>query len=466
MNDNPAGALFDPIPAAALQRLAGKVSGCVVTPASSDYNTARRIFNARIDRQPGAIVYAESAHDVQATVEFTRSIGRRLSVRSGGCSVAGFSVNTSGVVLDVSRLNQVTVHEDGRATFGAGVQLAQVYDQLLSKGQVIPGGECPNVGISGLTLGGGMSLLGRKLGITLDSLIGASITLADGRHIRVSEEHHPGLFWALRGAGGGNFGVVTELEFATSAMTHDVYAGSVTWPLDQAQDALQNSLEIFAGDTLPDEFDAIYMILNANGQKALWMVPVFWGTQAEGDPILERFTCVGKPAVQMQMWDYAKYLGSHFHAPKQKTFAYWKSGYVTNVPSAPALRDLIEGFASCPSDEALIAFEMCGGAMNRVPMDATAFPHRNHLTLLSILANSSGKTPDIKRWALDLYSQLVEHEVFQGHHYANYPDRQLEHWAYSYWGSNFPRLQRIKQRWDPDHFFKFRQGVYPPEPAP
>ncbi len=218
--------------------LSKSLQGTLIRPNSSYYSTAHQLFNPRFDYiHPAAIAYCVSPADVQTCIAFAQRFGVPLAARSGGHSYAGYST-TTGLVLDVSRMNTVTVDAGaGTANVGAGTRLIDVYAALAQYGLVLPAGTCPTVGIAGLALGGGVGVLGRKLGLTCDSLLAAQIVVADGRVLTCDTNHEPKLFWALRGGGGGNFGVVTSFTFRVYPVA-SLSLFTLNWPWSSAADVL------------------------------------------------------------------------------------------------------------------------------------------------------------------------------------------------------------------------------------
>ncbi len=195
-------------------QLAAQLSGSVVLPGQNDYEGLRRVYNTRFDHiKPVAVVRCTTAQDVQATLAFARTQQLAIVPRSGGHGYAGYSA-TEGIVLDLGQMNSIRIGP-GTAIIGAGAKLVDIYDQLGAQGVGIPAGSCPTVGIGGLTLGGGIGIVDRAYGLTCDNLLAAEVVLADGRIIQCDADNHPDLFWALRGGGGGNFGVVTRFTFKT-----------------------------------------------------------------------------------------------------------------------------------------------------------------------------------------------------------------------------------------------------------
>ncbi len=223
--------------------LASSLQGSLVRPGNSQYATAHQLFSTRFDNiLPAAIAYCASAADIQKCLAFVRRFNMPFAPRSGGHSYAGYSTST-GLVLDVTRMNAVTVNASaGTATIGAGARLIDVYNAITQYGLILPAGSCPTVGIAGLTLGGGVGVIGRKFGLTCDNLLSAQVVTADGSILTCNANQNSDLFWALRGGGGGNFGVVTSFVF----QLHQVAALSLftlDWPWSVAAnvvDAWQN----------------------------------------------------------------------------------------------------------------------------------------------------------------------------------------------------------------------------------
>src|SRR6188472_4387032 len=211
------------------QELAAGLRGDVVRAGSPGYNEARLLFDTRFDGvKPRAIVFCESLADVQRTVRWARRHAVRIVPRSGGHSYGGYST-TTGVVVDVSRLKGIALDRHGHAVIGAGARLIDVYDHLARFGRTVPAGSCPTVAITGLALGGGVGFASRKFGLTCDNLLEATDVLADGSAVVCNAKEHPDLYWALRGGGGGNFGIATRLAFRTHPVGQ-VATYALEWP--------------------------------------------------------------------------------------------------------------------------------------------------------------------------------------------------------------------------------------------
>src|SRR5436305_11610407 len=245
-------------PSGIFRELDRSLRGDVVQRGASGYDAARVVYDTRYDAvKPQAIAFCESVADVQKTVRWARKHNVHIVPRSGGHSYGGYST-TSGVIVDVSRLHAVSVAANGHAASGAGAHLLDVYTGLANRGRMIPGGTCPTVGIAGLTQGGGIGLSGRKFGLTSDHLLEATVVLADGSAVVANLHEHPDLYWALRGGGGGNFGIVTRFVFRTHPVG-SVSTYSLEWPWTDAKQVVQ-AWQAFA----PHAPDGLSCVLNVN----------------------------------------------------------------------------------------------------------------------------------------------------------------------------------------------------------
>jgi FAD/FMN-containing dehydrogenase len=457
----------------ALQRA---TDGDVVLPGSPDYESVRKPVMARFGHlRPAAVVRCATPADVAATLAAAR--GRRVptAIRSGGHSVAGRS-STDGVVLDVSPLRSVAV-AGGVATVGAGVRLGDLYDALAEHGLTIPAGCGPSVGIAGLTLGGGLGILGRTHGLTCDHLLGAQVVLADGRVVECDEHRDSELFWALRGAGGGHFGVVTSLVFGTlPAPAITVF--HLTWP-PAAAAAVVQAWQAWAPDA-PDELDATLRLTAAGDAEqppGVDVVATVLDGEADAAGLLgELVGRVGADPVDASRRDlphraakrYLEGLGSvedrhersgpepapppgHLSTKSEFFRRPWPGETV-----AALVEHLTKGLAPGQSRE--VDFLPWGGAYNRVPADATAFAHRGERFLAQHLVEvGADAAPAARDWLAR--SWALVHPWGSGGVYPNFPDPDLQDWAHAYHGTNYDRLRRVKAAYDPGGFFRFHQSV-------
>jgi len=427
------------------------------------------LLNRRFDYKPGAIVMCATEQDVAATIGFARDRRLRISIRAGGTSPGGFSSNDGGVLLDLSRLNGISIDTSGPSVrVGTGVLLQPLVEKLGPTGLMVPIGECMPVGLSGLALGGGFGLLSRSLGLTCDNILEARVVTAGGTVLIAGERENPDLFWALRGGGGGNFGVVTSLDMRLHPLPPTIAFATIIWPLAQAAEVLKRALAWFAGDA-PDELDALFSMLPLpSGERVLGTLAIYQGAPEIGTKVLSRLSGLGKPSQsKVDTSPYYKVLAG---IPNQARdiHDYYKSGFVTGVLPDRAIDLLVDRFARtdehAPAIENMVMFELAGGAINRVAPTATAFVHRTHTLLLSIVATWQGAAgapnPPEKAWADGLYRELGP--FYSGEVYQNYPDLELTDFARAYYGENLPRLRELKRRYDPENVFRFPQGILPP----
>ena len=433
--------------------LAKTLDGHVVVPANADYDAARRLWNTRFDTlRPRAIVYCESIQDVVRVVRWGRQHAIHVVPRSGGHSYAGYSSGNGVVVADVSRLHAVTV-AGGLATVGAGATLGSVYARLAQHGVTIPAGSCPTVGIAGLALGGGVGYASRQLGTTADRLRRVHIVTADGELRQCDATHHSDLFWACRGGGGGNFGIVTDVTFATAPVSN-VAVYSIEWPWSHAAQAIA-AWQAFA----PHAPDALFSVLDliATGPPAttphVTSSGQYFGHESDLASLLQPLASVGTPTrVRTQTLSYLDAMAHWSGGNARASFAA-KSDYVSTPLPQAAIGALVSGVAvRQATGRGAIFLDEHGGAINRVPKHATAFVHRDALFSIQYTAQNGGAA-----WLAQVYAQLRPH--VSGFAYQNYVDPQLASWQHAYYGSNLARLRTIKRAVDPLGCFRFAQSV-------
>jgi FAD/FMN-containing dehydrogenase len=446
------------------------LAGEVVLPGSPDYESTRKPAIARFhDAKPQAVVLCETAEDVSEAISFARRHGLRTVPRSGGHCFAGRS-SVEGIVIDVSPMRSVSV-SDGVATVGAGARLGHVYDALDEHGLTIPAGCGPEVGIAGLTLGGGLGILGRKYGLASDHLLGAQVVLADGSIVECDEQREEDLFWALRGSGGGNFGVVTSLVFRTVPAPPETafhliwphaYASGIVgawqvWSPD-APDDLAASLHVFAPDD-PDQPPAV----SVSG--------VMLGTESDTRDLLDELVAragVDPTAATFEHASYRQtknYLAEHGPGDDRPDgHPYNKSEFFREPLPAEAVTVLVHNLSEdrIAGQSRELDFTPWAGAYNRVPAGATAFAHRDERFLLLQVVVVEPDAPDAQReaardWLARSWASV--HPWGTGRVYPNFPDPDLENWARAYYGTNLERLALIKARYDPDGFFQFHQSI-------
>ncbi|MEU4742944.1 FAD-dependent oxidoreductase [Actinosynnema sp. NPDC023658] len=434
-----------------LTRFGDSLDGELFSPGSAGYEAVRRpVDPAYRHVRPRLVVRCRSVADVVNTLAHARSTGDRVVPRSGGHCFAGRS-STDGIVLDLSGLDGVSVTADGVATIGAGARLAEVYAALHVHGRTLPAGCGPTVGIAGLTLGGGIGLLGRRYGLTCDRLVGARVVLADGRVVDCDHDREPDLFWALRGAGGGQFGVVTSLRFATvpEPTTTRVEAH---WSGSAVED-LVTAWQAWAPDA-PDELTANLTVRAEPGAPV--RATLFGGcTLAEGPTrqLVREFVDRVGAASSVELRPGLPYhrLKSTFADPRDLPGrpVRIRSEFFSHSLARDTVASLLTRLDGGTGRRQL-AFTAMGGAYNRVAEDTTAFAHRGERFLLEHVADAADPWVD-DSWA-------TAHPDGSGRVYPNFPDPALDDWAAAYHAGNHARLVAVKAVYDPHRFFDFPQA--------
>jgi FAD/FMN-containing dehydrogenase len=431
-----------------LAELGSSLDGELFGPDSSGYEAIRRPADpAYRETRPRLVVLCRSVSDVARAMTYATATGDRVTPRGGGHCFAGRS-STDGIVLDMSGLDNISVTADRVATIGAGARLGQVYAALHAHGRTLPAGCGPTVGITGLTLGGGIGLLGREHGLTCDRLVGAQVVLADGVAVDCDDDHEPDLFWGLRGAGGGQFGVVTALRFATvpEPMTTRVEAHWSGVGLEE----LVSAWQVWAPDA-PDELTANLTLVSEPGAPV--QATLFGASTLEEGPTRELFTGV-TATVELRAGLPFHHLKSTFADPREepgravRTRSEFFSHAMAHGTLASLLTQLGEPRATGRRQLTFIAM---GGAYNRVGEYATAFAHRGERFLLEHTAEAADPWVDAS-WA-------TAHADGSGRVYPNFPDPALDDWAEAYHAGNHPRLVAVKNAYDPHRFFDFPQAI-------
>ncbi len=467
--------------------LASNLQGTLVRPDSPRYLIARQLFNPTFDQiLPAAIAYCVLPADVQTCLTFAQRFSMPLTPRSGGHSYAGYST-TTGLVVDVTRMNTVRVDTGTRtARIGAGARLIDVYAALAENGYALPAGSCPTVGIAGLTLGGGVGVLGRKFGLTCDNLLAAQIVVADGRILTCDTSHEPDLFWALRGGGGGNFGVVTSFTFRIHPVA-SVSRCTLRWPWSSAASVI-NAWQNWA-PYAPDELWSNCLLQatsNPNADPILEVNAVYLGDVASLNSLLQQLTSqvdaapisrfVTSSSLLQTMLDEANCSDKTVeacHLPSQNPqgqlvrAAYSsKSDYFTRPLTRQGIDSLVKAITRSQFSSILgeggIGLDAFGGAINRVAAGATAFVHRNALFSAQYTANWStdDSAPIVaarRSWLSETWQTMRPYA--SGAAYQNYIDPDLPGWQQAYYGTNFSRLQQIKAIYDPGDLFHFAQSI-------
>jgi FAD/FMN-containing dehydrogenase len=462
--------------------LARSIDGAVVLPESRDYDRVRLPFIARFDDlRPLAVVRCHSPGDIAETIRFGRRHGIHVVPRSGGHSFAGYS-STTGILLDVTELNHVVV-ADGLAVVGAGARLGAVAAGLGAHGLVIPTGSCPTVGIAGTMLGGGHGILGRMYGLACDHLESALVVLADGTSVECDEGHEPELFWALRGAGGGNFGVVAEFRFRPRPAT-PMTSFYLTWDYQHAAavtDAWQRwapvagrtvaaalSLEVPDQPDLPPRVELFGAVLAGEGAARAELEGPLGAIGAS--PATEFV----KEMSYADTWRYQAGLlvisGSRLLEVDaegvlvRQGCRFTKSEFFERPLPADAVDAFVDAVVAdrAPGQYRGLELGPWLGAIADLPRHATAFAHRDQRMSIKesvlVAADAAGQARQAAQdWTRHCHASV--HPWGSGYVYPNFPDPELADWPRAYHGDNFDRLVAVKRRYDPDNVFHFRQSV-------
>lgn len=447
------------------------MSGTVVTPEDPGYDEARRVWNADVDRRPTAVAYCATTGDVARAVSFARDSSLEISVRAGAHSTSGMSVGDAGIVIDLSRMNDVEVNPEARrATVGGGALLKDVDAATQIHGLAVPSGEIGHTGIAGITLGGGMGWLTRQHGLTIDNLLSARVVLADGRIVRAAPDEDPDLLWAIRG-GGGNFGIVTEFEFALHEVGPQIELAMLFYGMDQAADALRVargvipdlpadvSFQVVAMPAPPEPFVPVEHHL----RLGFALVVVGTGSEESHRGVVDRVRNALTPLFEMvapmpftalqQMFDEAYAWGAH---------AYEKSLYLESFTDR-AIEVIVEQVAGMVSPMSVAHFYVLSGAFSAADDASTAFSGGRSPRLCTFIigmAPEAGALPVERAWVRAFFDALSPHAMGTGA-YVNGMSGDDAHRVPSAYGSKYARLQRIKAAYDPENVFHRNANILP-----
>jgi FAD/FMN-containing dehydrogenase/SAM-dependent methyltransferase len=443
-------------------------TGSLISPRDLGYDAARAIWNAMHDRRPALIAQPRSACDVAAAVRHARAEGLLVAVRGGGHSIPGHSVCDDGLVIDLRALRHVTVDPRRKqATVGGGALLGDVDRATQAHGLVLPAGVVSHTGVGGLTLGGGVGRLMRRYGLTIDSLRAAEVVTADGRILRASADEHPDLFWALRG-GGGNFGIVTEFEFALHQLS-ELTILATFHPLDQARQVIERGLREMADPAAHDELlwtsflrragDVPWMPPALTGQHGIMSLVEWSGAPEEGQAILEKIRDDLEPAasdLSVVPFLFMQTITDDLFAHGLRT--YIKAGFADDLPSG-LIDVLLERAASIRSPITQVELLALGGAIGRVDQNATAFPFRQARWLINIPATWRDAADDQGEiaWARATYTAVQP--FLTGGTYVNFMGDDEE--AAGAYSGTIERLQQVKAVYDPHNIFRLNQNIPP-----
>jgi len=446
--------------------LAEAVHGKVVEPGDSEYDEARALFNAMIDRRPAAIAYCVDEADVAAAIGFARDRGLRLAVRGGGHSGAGLGGVDDGLVIDLSAMSSVQVDPAAKMVrVGGGALLKDVDAATHAHGLAVPIGIIGSTGVGGLTLGGGTGHLTRKYGLTIDHLVAATVVLADGTVVQTDAEREPDLFWAIRG-GGGNFGVVTSFSFACVPQA-TVIAGPMWWPIARTEEIFSWYRD-FIGEQ-PDELGGFF---NFHSVPPVDMFPAEFHMQKVCGVV---WTCTDPDRAE-QLLAPARALGpiidgvgeapmpalntafDGLYSPGDQW--YWRSHYIAEIPDE-AIAVHREWCERMPTWKSGTHIYNADGAAARVRNDETAWAYRDARWVQVIIGvdPDPASAPALREWTVG-YSEAVKPYSMAGGYLNMMMDEGSDRVRAAY-RENYPRLQRAKAQYDPDNVFSVNQNITP-----
>ncbi|MGN6870311.1 MAG: FAD-binding oxidoreductase [Solirubrobacteraceae bacterium] len=445
-------------------------AGRVVYPGDAEYERRRAVWNAMHDRRPALIAGCTSAEDVAAAIEHGRAQGMPIAVRGGGHSMPGHSTCDDGIVIDLRPMNGVGVDPVARrAKVQGGALLGELDRATQAHGLVVPAGVVSHTGVGGLTLGGGVGRLMRRFGLTIDSLLGAEVVTADGRILRASGDENPDLFWGIRG-GGGNFGVVTEFEFALHEL-RELEILATFDPLTRAPEVLDRGRRAMADDDAPDEL--LWTSFLRKAPPLPWIAPalvghpgvmslVEWsGERAAGRRRLETIRRELSPiagSIETVPFLQIQTLTDEIFAAGKRT--YIKAGFARALTDQ-LIETLCEHGAQVGSPFSQIEVLALGGAIGRVPPDATAFPHRDASWLINVPGTWEDAADDAAEidWVRRSFAALEPH--LTGGKYVNFMGEDERADAGGAYGDTLRRLRLVKRTYDPENVFRLNQNIAP-----
>lgn len=436
-----------------------RLTGRIVFPNDPSYKYARMNYNTRFSKFPLVIVFCQEIQDVVNAVKWARENHVHLRARCGGHSYEAFSILNKGIVIDVSEMDRVFIEKEKRtATIQAGATLLPLYNALWDKGVTIPGGTCPTVGISGLTLGGGFGMLTRKMGLLCDNLLAVQMVGAKGEAVYADQNVNADLFWASRGGGGGNFGIVTSFVFKVHPIS-DVAVFTITWGWPDAGEVIKTWQ-----DWAPFADGRLTSILEIFTKKdgRISSSGEFLGPEEELKNLLKPLIAAGNPVrIEVKTIPYIEAVRMFDGGAGPHKFKNTGAFVYHSLPDE-AVGTLLYYMGISPNKGNSIQFQSLGGAVSKIPSDATAYFHRPASYIMQYITSweaGSEKNPNIL-WVEALRRAMLK---YVDGTYVNWPDLFIKDWPRAYYGTNYQELRRIKSRWDPENVFHFAQSIRPAE---
>lgn len=447
-----------PLDPAAIRKLTSDIVGHVITPDDSQYEAARLIFNRAFDRRPAVIVCCAGPSDVARTLDFARSQKVPLAVRSGGHSRIGYGMCDGGVVIDLSGMKRVEVDAGKRVARAEAGALVRDLDEATQRfALATTSGGCPTVGIAGLTLGGGEGRLMEKYGAACDNLLSAQVVTVDGRQVEASQRSNPDLFWAIRG-GGGNFGIVTSLEYQLYPVG-EVVSGALLYPAGRSPELLQALVTFLAG--APDEMDAFAQLLPSERGPRLRIDICYCGDPRMGNDVVRPLRALKPQVDSVKVMSYleAQSAGGFLLAP----VAHFQTNLFLPELREAAIAAITTAINNAPATCKVIIVPL-RGAVSRVALSDTAFAlrHQGYEVDITGVWSASAEKADAVRWVQATRDNL---RPFAHGVYVNQLGDTSEQLVRAAYGPNYSRLVEIKKRYDPTNVLRLNQNIKPDNPA-
>src|SRR5262245_8004226 len=444
--------------------LRSSLDGELITPQDGAYHEARRVFFKGIDRRPLAVARVAGSEDVARVVTAARETGLELAVRGGGHSRAGYGTSDGGLVIDLSGLNAIEIDTDGESAWvGTGATAAQYTKATGERGRVTGFGDAGSVGVGGITLAGGLGFLSRKNGLTIDNLLAADVVTADGEVVRVSQESEPDLFWGIRG-GESNFGVATRFQLALDEIS-EIVGGMLILPA--TPETITGFLE--AADAAPEELSTIANVMiappmpfvpeEAHGKPIVLGLFAFVGPPERAEEVLAPFRDLAEPLADMLRP--MRYPELYEGPEPEPQFAAGANFFADGLDSAVA-GAILERLPKSTAMMKAVQLRVLGGAVARVPNDATAFSHRDRRLMVNVAAMymDRGEQETHDAWVRGVADAIGRNGA--GGYVGFLGDEDEETLRAACRGGNWERLRELKRRYDPDNLFHVNHNI-PPE---
>ncbi|MGF1684098.1 FAD-binding oxidoreductase [Photobacterium minamisatsumaniensis] len=450
-------------------KLRNQIQGRVIVPNDPDYDEKRQIWNAMIDKRPAVIIQCSNASDVLHALNYAKDNQAEVTIRGAGHNIAGNAICDDGVMIDLSEMKGVRIDANSqRAYVQPGVTLADFDAAAQQHGLATPVGINSTTGIAGLTLGGGFGWLTRKYGMTIDNLLSAQVTTADGRQLTASENENSDLFWAIRG-GGGNFGIVTEFEFKLHHVGPEIVAGLIVYPFDQAKQVLTSYREFT--QTAPEDLNVWVVMRQApplpflpeevHGKEVIVLAIFYAGETEAADKLIEPLRQFGTP--------YGEHIGAQPYTAWQQAFDplltagqrnYWKSHNFTDLGDE-VFAHLLHYVGDLPSPQCEIFIGQLAGVANNVDSTAMAYSSRDAKFVINVHARWETPDEDEKTidWARDFFYATKPYA--SAGVYVNFMTDDESSRVSAAYDCNYQRLVDIKRKYDPDNFFHHNQNIKP-----